>query len=166
MSQKVSVEKCKNGDPGGLWERLSVIAEEIRRRAFSRFESRGQTNGLDLEDWLEAEREVVLSPTSELVEGEKDFQARVALAGFDAKDIEVTATPEGLIIEAERTHTHEAKEGAVRFCEFSGKKLLRRIDLPTPIAVDKVTASLDNGMLQVNAPKAGEAKQVRAAVER
>jgi HSP20 family protein len=98
-----------------------------------------------------------------LIEGKQNFQARVALAGFDAKDVKVTATPEALIIEAEKTHTHDAQEGNVHFCEFSGKKLLRRIDLPTPIDVDKVTASLDNGMLQVNAPKAAQAKQISAA---
>jgi HSP20 family protein len=162
MSQKVSVEKCKNGDTNRLWERLNAIADEIRRRAFSRFERRGQTNGWDLDDWIEAEREVVWSPATELVEGKKEFQARVALAGFDAKDVEVTATPEALIIEAEKTHTHDAKEGNVHFCEFSGKKLLRRIDLPRAIDFNKVTASLDNGILQVNAPKAAQSKQMSA----
>lgn len=69
MSQRVSVEKCKNGEPQGLWERFTAMADEVRRRAFSRFERRGQTDGLDLEDWLEAERDVVWSPASELVEG-------------------------------------------------------------------------------------------------
>ena len=162
MSQKVSVEKCKHGEANGLLERLNAIGDEIRQRAFSRFERRGQTNDGDLDDWLAAEREVVWSPSSELIEGEKDFQARVALAGFDPNDIEVTAAPEALIIEAEKTHTHDAKEGNVHFCEFSGQKLLRRIALPAAIDIDKVTASLDNGMLLVNAPKAVQSKQVGA----
>jgi HSP20 family protein len=162
MSQNVLVEKCKTEDPNGLWERLNAIANEIRQRAFSRFEQRGHANGRDLDDWLEAESEVVWSPFAELIEGEKDFQTRVALAGFDSKDIEVTAAPQALIIEAAKTHTHDAKEGNVHFCEFSGQKLLRRINLPTAIDIDKVTASLDNGMLQVNAPKAAQSKQVSA----
>ncbi|HXP88862.1 MAG TPA: Hsp20 family protein [Bryobacteraceae bacterium] len=163
MSQKVSVEKCTAADPNGPWERLNTIVEEIRQSAFSRFEGRGQTNGGDLDDWLRAEREVVWCPASELVEAKDDFQARVALAGFDAKDVKVTATPQALIIEAEKTHTHDAKEGDVRFCEFSDKKLLRRIELPTDIDIDKVTASLDNGMLRVNAPKAAQSKQLSAS---
>jgi HSP20 family molecular chaperone IbpA len=162
MAQKVSVEKCKNGGHNSLRERLNALADEIRQRAFSRFERRGHTSGGDVDDWLEAEREIVWSPPSELIEGKKDFQARVALAGFDAKDVEVTAAPEALIIEAEKTHTHDVKEGNVHFCEFSGQKLLRRIDLPTAIDVDKVTASLDNGMLQVTAPKAAQSKQISA----
>lgn len=164
MSQ-VAIYKCKNPEttPQTLLEHMEAITDSIRKRAFNLFQNRNGQNGFDLDDWLQAEREMVWSPASELVEGQDDFQARVALAGFDAKDIEVTATPEALIIEAEKTHTHDAKEGDVRFCEFSSKKLLRRIDLPTAINVDKVTASLDNGMLQVNAPKAAQAKQVGAA---
>ena len=162
---QVAVSKCKNPEttPQTFLERLEAITDSIRKRAFNIFENRKGKHGLDLDDWLEAERDVVWSPASELVEGKENFQARVALAGFDAKDVEVTATPEALIIEAEKTHTHDAKEGDVRFCEFSSKKLLRRIDLPMAINVDKVTASLDNGMLQVNAPKAAQAKQISAA---
>jgi HSP20 family molecular chaperone IbpA len=164
MSQ-VAIYKCKNPEttPHTVLEHLEAITDSIRKRAFNIFENRKGEHGFDLDDWLEAERDVVWSPASELVEGKENFQARVALAGFDAKDVEVTVTPEALIIEAEKTHTHDAKEGAVRFCEFSNKKLLRRIDLPMVINVDKVTASLDNGMLQVNAPKAAQAKQISAA---
>jgi HSP20 family protein len=164
MSQ-VAVCKCKEPQtiPQTLLEHMETIADSIRKRAFNMFENRKSEHGFDLDDWLQAERDVVWSPASELVEGKDDFQARVALAGFDAKDVQVTATPEALIIEAEKAHTHDAREGDVRFCEFSSKKLLRRIDLPMAINVDKVTASLDNGMLQVNAPKAAQAKQVSAA---
>jgi HSP20 family molecular chaperone IbpA len=57
------------------------------------------------------------------------------------------------VVQAETTHNHEGKDGDVRFCEFSEKKLFRRIDLPQAVDVDKVTASVDRGVLQVTAPK-------------
>jgi HSP20 family molecular chaperone IbpA len=62
--------------------------------------------------------------------------------------------PDALVVQAGGTHTHEGKSGNVRFCEFSEKELFRRLDLPAPIDVDKVSASLDKGILQVTAPKA------------
>ena len=34
--------------------------EEIAERAFGLFEQRGATNGGDLDDWLEAERQILL----------------------------------------------------------------------------------------------------------
>ena len=152
----VTIEKHRESGtlPETLWQRMNAITDEIRRRAFSLFERRGRTMGWDLEDWLQAEREVVWSPASELIENKDDFRARLSLPGFDAKDLEVTATPNALVVRAESTHTHEGKEGDVRFCEFSGKKMFRHLDLPSEIDVDKVTASLDKGILEVAAPKA------------
>jgi HSP20 family protein len=97
-----------------------------------------------------------------LIENKDDFRARVALPGFEAKDLEVDAAPNALVVRAESTHTHEGKEGDVRFCEFSGKKMFRRLDLPADIDVDKVTASLDKGILEVTAPKA-MAKRLQVA---
>jgi hypothetical protein len=35
------------------------IEEQIRQRAYVLFEGRGQTNGRALDDWLQAEREVL-----------------------------------------------------------------------------------------------------------
>jgi HSP20 family protein len=97
---------------------------------------------------------VVWSPASELVDDKKEFRARIALPGFDAKDIQVSAMPDALVIQADATHTHEGKSGNVCFCDFSAKTLFRRLPLPASIDVDKVTASVDKGILEVTAPKA------------
>jgi len=115
-----------------------------------------------VDDWLQAEREIVWAPASELIENKDDFRARIALPGFEAKELEITATPNALVVRAESTHTHEGKEADVRFCEFSGRKMFRRLDMPADIDVDKVTASLDKGMLEVTAPKA-KAKRLQVA---
>jgi len=160
----VAIQKCSDPEalPKTLWQRMNAITDEIRQRAFDLFEGRGRTIGMDLGDWLQAEREVVWSPASELVEKKDDFCARVAVPGFDAKDLEVTATPNELIVQAESTHTHEGKEGDVCLCEFSGRKLFRRLDLPSEIDVNKVTASLDKGILEIDAPKATQPKRLQA----
>ena len=155
MSQ-VAIYKCKNIEttPQTLLDQVKAITDSIRTRAFNIFQNRNCGNGSDLDDWLQAERDVVWSPVSELVDDEKEFKARIALPGFDAKDIRVSAMPDGLVIEADATHTHEGTSGNVCFCEFSAKKLFRRLQLPVSVDVDKVTASVDRGILQVTAPKA------------
>ena len=35
------------------------VTDRISRRAYQRYEERGREDGRDMEDWLEAEREVV-----------------------------------------------------------------------------------------------------------
>jgi HSP20 family molecular chaperone IbpA len=151
----VTICKCNSSEatPPTLLERMEAVTDSIRKRAFQIFQRRQNGGGSDLDDWLQAERDVVLSPPSELVEDEKKFTASIALPGFDAKDIEVSALPDAIVVQAAATHTDEEKEGDVRFSEFSGKQLFRRVDLPAPVDVDKVTASVDKGILRITAPK-------------
>jgi HSP20 family protein len=160
----VAIYKCKNSEttPQTLLKQVEAITDSIRERAFNLFQNRPGGNGSDVDDWLQAERDVVWSPASELVDDEKEFKARIALPGFDAKEIQVSAMPDALVVQADTTHTHEGKNGAVCFCEFSGKNLFRRIELPASIDVDKVTASVEKGILEVTAPKA-TAKQMTVA---
>jgi HSP20 family protein len=155
MSQ-VAINKCKNPEttPQTFQEKLKSITDSIRNQAFDLFQNRNGGNGSDVDDWLQAERDVVWSPASELVDDKKEFRARIALPGFDAKDIQVSAMPDALVIQADASHTHEERSGNVCFCEFSEKNLFRRLPLPASIDVDKVTASVDKGILEITAPKA------------
>ena len=104
MSQ-VAIYKCKNPETTMLLEHVEAITDSIQKRAFNIFRNRNGENGSDLDDWLQAERDVVWSPASELVDDKKEFRARIALPGFDAKDIQVSAMPDALVIQADATHT-------------------------------------------------------------
>jgi len=162
---QVAIQKCKSSEavPKTLLDRMEAIADSIRTRAFNLFEHRDAGAGSALDDWLRAERDMVLAPASELVDDVKEFRARIAMPGFDPGDIQVSALPDALVIQADATHTHEGKSGSVRFCEFSGKKLFRQLALPESVDVDRVTASLDKGILEVTAPKAAASpKKVEA----
>ena len=164
MSNQVVIEKYRDeaAVPERLSGRINAIADEIRQRAFGFFERQGCRHGSDLEDWLRAEREVIASPAADLVERDDSFQVRVAMPGFDAAAMRVSATPSSLIIEADARHAHDESQGAVHFCEFSDKSLFRQVNLPAGIDLDKLTASLDKGILRINAPKAAKQKQAGA----
>jgi HSP20 family protein len=151
--------------PERVWGWINALTDEVRQQAYHLFERRGCTAGQEVDDWLQAERELVWSPPSELIENQDNFQARIALPGFDGKDVEVTATPDALIVRAESTHTHEGQEGDVCSCECAGRKLYRRLDLPEAITVDKVTVSIEKGILEINAPKAAKEEQLPAVAE-
>ena len=99
----------------------------------------------------------------ELTENGRDFHARIALPGFNEKDLKVTAAPGSLIVEAEKTHTHKGNNGGVLLCEFSDKQLFRRLEMPAPINADKVTAKLERGILFIHVPKAVQSKQAKSA---
>ena len=161
----IAVEKLRDGDatPPALFERMTAIADKVRERAFEIFQCRGCAEGRSLEDWLQAERDIVESLKAELVEKEGKFQVRMAVEGFDVKDIRVVATPTTLFVHAEAKQKQEKREGDAYFSKFGQKQSFRRLDLPAPINVENVTASLDRGVLQIVAPKAGDAaRKVKA----
>ncbi len=160
MSQ-VAIEKIHGEGPESrsLFEEIGNIAERIRQRAFELFQRRGAGNGADVDDWLSAERELIWSPASDLIDKAGAFELQVAVPGFDAKDVNVTALPDAIVIRAETTHRHDKTEGDVRFCEFGERSLFRRFDLPAPINVDKVTANVDKGVLKLTAAKANVASE-------
>ena len=133
------------------------IIDRIRDRAYKLFQDRGLRQGLELEDWLSAEREICC-PAAKLVEREADFQLDLALAGFESKDITVTANPHELIIKAAKKVKQKASSAdeTVRWSEFRHDDVFRRVEFPVALEVDQITASFRNGLLRIVAPKAAE----------
>jgi len=95
--QRIASSSEKSSLP--IFKEMDQVVESIRARAFELFARRGFGGGHELEDWLAAEREICW-PVSELVEQERAFTLDVALPGFEAGDIAVTASPNELIVHA------------------------------------------------------------------
>jgi HSP20 family protein len=131
--------------------------DQIRRRAFELFSGRGFGEGRALDDWLAAEREFNW-PATELVERDQDFVLSVMLPGFEPADVALTATSRALVIQAKMKieRKDEAKKGEARvhWSEFRSADACRRIEFAKDIDVDKISATLKNGVLRVVARKA------------
>src|SRR5579872_3680329 len=159
------VRHLKEGEKPPAFAEVEKTTAQIQQRAFSLFKQHGGLPGFDLDNWLLAEREVLGPSAAELVESDKELKRRVAVPGAEARDLRVTATPEAIIVEANTHHEHSGSDGELRFCEFSENKLCRQFGLPAEIDVNKVSASLDKGILEVVAAKPAE-KRTSAARER
>lgn len=143
---------------GRSWKRLRRTFEQIQQRAFDLFEQRGAGSGFELADWFSAERELFNVPPSELVEKDTEFLLRVAVPGLTPDDLKITAIRDAVVIEGESSPGKESKGGKVLLREFGGRKIFRKVELPANIDVDKVRATIANGVLSIAAPKAGLAK--------
>jgi HSP20 family molecular chaperone IbpA len=137
-------------------ERLGAIADSIRKLALRIFLHRSYGSGSEDDNWLQAQLKIVVSTASEFVDDEEEFRAHIALPGFDAKGIQVSAMPEALVIQAVATDTQHADRADICFCEFFGKTVFRRVELPARIEVDEVSASLEQGILDVIAPRTAQ----------
>lgn len=165
---KIDIRTVPSSDDRKLpiFREIDEIADRIRVHAFNLFRSRGSGGGSDVDDWLAAEREICW-PAAELIEEDDEFEVRVALAGFEPGDVEITVTPGELIIKARRELRERGKkrkkQSTVRFSEFQSDEVYRRIALPEDIDVNSVEAKLKNGMLEIEADKVGTGKISRKA---
>jgi HSP20 family molecular chaperone IbpA len=152
----VGIEKANEnkGVTASVFDEIKALSDRIRERAFELFERRGAGEGSALNDWVNAEHDLLYSCESEVVEQAGKFEVRMNAPGFDPAELKVTVLPDSLIVRAMSSHTHDSDKGEVRLCEFGQKTLFRRFDLPEPINVDKVTANLEKGVLHLTALKA------------
>jgi HSP20 family protein len=154
MSQ-IAIEKDRQKTlASGVFDEMKAAAERIRQRAFEIFQGRSGADGDALSDWLKAENDLYSIPQAELVDQDGRFKVRVSAPGFEPAEVRVTALPDALIVRASSTHRHDKQEGEIRSHEFGQKTLFRRFDLPEAINIDKVTANLDKGVLELTAMKA------------
>ena len=137
---------------------VTVPAEKIKTLVNEGFVAIEGTVGVATEDWLNAERDLLRSCESELIEQDGKFEIRMNAPGFGPSGVKVTASPDALIVTASSSHTHKKNEGNVRFWEFGQKSLFRRFDLSEPINLDNVTADLNKGVLYLTAAKANREK--------
>ena len=143
-----------------IFDQLNDLQDRITKRAFEIFDGNGHIFGRDLEDWLQAERELVWKPSIELDEKDNEFRLQIATPGVDPKDIDIEANPEYVLVKAECHHEHKEDNGKVHICEFTAGNLFRSVRLPKKIDPDKVKAEFKNGLLRLTAPIV-EGAQVR-----
>lgn len=160
MAETLPVKKTKS-----IFDDIAKMQERIMQRAYDIFRGNGGLLGKELDDWLQAERELVWKPAIELEEKDNEFKLRIAVPGVDPKDINIEATPEEILVKAEVQHERKEEKGEVHVCEFASGNLFRSIHLPKRIDADKVKAEFKNGLLTLGAPIAEEARAKKVKVE-
>lgn len=150
-----------------IFAEFDRLADRIRLEAYNLFARRGTGDGHALEDWLEAERNLCW-PAAKLIEQGGAYRLEVALAGFEASEISLTATPREVMIKAKHEHkktSDEKEEPKLRWSEFRSDEVYRRVALPSPVDVGKTKASLENGLLVIVAPMDGSSRSKATKVE-
>jgi len=158
----------------GEFERLH---QAISQRAYELFCHRDSGSGGPLIDWLIENKpefegmvaelvdrgqielagggyyEPILAmlPAVELRQKNGQLEILAAVAGVEAKDLDVQITPEDVLIKADVDHRHTAEAGTVHVCEFSRGKVFRSIRLPERIDPETVKAEYRNGLLRLTA---------------
>ena len=142
-----------------LWDQIQRMEDRITNRAHEIFQSKGSIFGRDLDDWFNAEKELVWKPAIELKERDGLYELQAAIAGIDPRDVRIEVTPEELLIRGETTSEKREEKGEVRYSEFQSGSLFRSIRFPKRVDPNKVKADIKNGLLTITAPIAEEIRR-------
>jgi len=98
------------------------------------------------------------APRADILETKNAILIKAELPGMTEKDIHIEMENGVLTINGERTFEKETADKDYRRVERSYGKFIRSFTLPTNVSGDKITASYNNGLLEIELPKKEEAK--------
>jgi HSP20 family molecular chaperone IbpA len=116
---------------------LGEIRERVTRRAYENFVDRGAVHGHDVDDWLDAERELVMRPAAEIHFEGKDLFVEMTLPEIDLPNLTVHIASSQLVISSD--------------ADLDGIQLCQVIDLPVQILLDGIDAEQSNNVLRISA---------------
>ena len=106
------------------------------------------------------------APALEVASGKDGWHVRVALPGIDPKNVQIDLAGDTLTIRGERTRTVPASEkNHSRVTEIAYGRFERTLTLPDAIDQEKVSATYNNGMLELALPLRESVKPRRIEVK-
>ena len=97
------------------------------------------------------------APSIDMYEKEDSFIVRAELPGVNKDDVDISMIGDTLTIKGERKPPAEVKEEDYQCCEVCYGNFSRSITLSSAVETDKIEASYENGILELNLPKVKEA---------
>ncbi len=104
-------------------------------------------------------------PAIDMYEKDDRFVVKVELPGMEKDEIDISVTGNMLTIKGERKEEREKKEENYYLSERSYGRFFRNIPLPSNADANKIEATFNDGVLEIDIPKMPEsqAKKVEIA---
>ena len=136
-----------------LLNRKNEIQNMIARRAYELFESRGGVHGHNIDDWIEAEVEVLHPYRHDLKESVEAIIFRAELPGFFTADqLSVSVEPHRLIVSGESKVSTMCVDAKGNHAEWRPRRIFRVEDLPVDVDPSRTTAKLKGETLEIVMP--------------
>ena len=102
--------------------------------------------------------EITMTPTVDIYETADKVGIKASMPGVKPEDIDINITPDAVVIKGETKSEKEIKEEHYVRKESQYGSYARTISLPPGLKIDKADATMDNGVLTLEIPKAEEVK--------
>jgi HSP20 family molecular chaperone IbpA len=139
----------------GMEDHKKAVQEDIARRAYALYEADDFKDGLDLDHWFRAERELTVPDVPLSVE-EDAVMVRIAMEQFSGSPLVISVSHRSLLIlRVTEDESNNPVEGVDR-------DLLRFVSLPVEIDPAQVTCELDAGDVTLRLPLFNPSQELAA----
>jgi hypothetical protein len=121
-------------------DEVENVYDEITKRAYEMFLGRGQSGTVGIEEWMEAEREILFKPEAHLIEKPRHFIVRLHLPKIDPANVRIFVTVDDLVIQSSGIH--------------SNSRIFKTLHFPQPINLRRIRSTCVRNRLVVVALKA------------
>lgn len=147
-------------------DRMNEIHNLIAHRAYELFEKRAREDGGDVNDWLQAEDEVIHPCRHDVKESAEAFFLHAEMPGsFTVDQLEVGVEPHRLMMSGEKEVSVTYSDGKKIQTESGPRRIFWVYDLSAEVDPSKATATLKEGTLEVMMPKAAETGRPRSTAQ-
>ncbi len=98
-------------------------------------------------------------PSLDVSETKNKLIVKAELPGMDAKDVSVTVSGDILTIQGEKKKEEEKKDKHYHYSESYSGSFKRSVKLPVTVKTDKVEATFEKGVLNIELVKTEDAKK-------
>ena len=143
-----------------LQQRTSEIHNMIARRAYELFERRGRSPSHDIDDWMQAESELIYPCCQGLKESAEALILHIDLPGsLTADQLAVSVEPRRLLVSGEKEISLLYGDESDAHWEVRSQQIFRVHDLPADVDPSKATATLGGHVVEIVLPKASAANE-------
>ncbi len=114
--------------------------------------------------WGARREELLRMPPVDVYEEGEAVVVKAELPGMKKEEIEVSITGDLLTIAGKKAKEEKVERKSYYRYERAEGEFTRTVRLPVEVAAEKLTAKLENGVLEVRAPKAETKAKVKIAV--
>ena len=152
--RRAATTQVKLVTPNILLNRKNEIQSKIARRAYELFESRGFVHGHDIDDWIEAELELLRPYRHDLKESAEAIVFRADLSGsFAADQLNISVEPRRLTVSGERESEVICGGDTPAHTEKRTQRIFGVEELPVNVDPSRATAKLKGEILEIVMPK-------------
>lgn len=135
-------------------EKIRDVNRSVARRAFELFQSSKREHGSDLNDWLHAESELIHTSHVDVEDCDDVVVVRAEVPGFRSNELQFCVEPFRITIAGVREISDRPIIRKMLYSDHCAEQVFRIINCPIELNSSNPTATLKEGILELEIPKA------------